>query len=324
MHMGRISGRGERARLERDSFIDEAMHFRVYEHLSKIERDPELRALLVRLSLLEKKHMNLWKAILDEDAVSVPSLFPALVSLQVFVFSIIRRVMGIGFVTKLLGLTEEGTLARFADAIKGITLPESERRHISIIMRDENYTEEVLKKKIRVHEGELNYMRSIVLGLNDGLVEVLAAVVGFAIISRSDLIVIIGGLIIGVSGTLSMAGGAYLSSKSHSLIERNRDSSKSMPATRPRDDAFYTGAYYFIGALIPVLPFMAGISGYYGILASIITVSIVLTIASAVIAIISGTSIKRRIFEMLVISLGASLATIALSSVLKFHFGITI
>ena len=82
--------------------------------------------------------------------------------------------------------------------------------------------------------------------------------------------------------------------------------------------------YYFIGAVIAVLPFLFGLSGLNGIIASIVLVCVVLTLASIIIAIVSYTSIKRRIFEMLAISLAAAFATIVLGTIMKRFFGISV
>ena len=171
--------------------------------------------------------------------------------------------------------------------------------------------------------GKVNNMRSIVLGLNDGLVEVLAAVSGIAVIAMSPWVVALSGMIIGVSGTLSMAGGVYLSTKSHSLIASEERESQS-PRSSPKKQAFYTGVFYFGGAAGVVLPFIFGLSGFPGIAASIIISCTVLTLSSAMVAVLSNTSMSKRIAETLGISLGAVAITVALGIIARFYFGITI
>ena len=132
---------------------------------------------------------------------------------------------------------------------------------------------------------------------------------------------VIGGIIVGISGTLSMAGGAYLSSKSYNLVEEEKKGTRA--SNSPFKDAAYTGIFYFLGSLSSVVPFAAGLSGFAGILTAIIIVSIVLVLASAVIGIVSKTSIKRRSLEMLTISLGAAFVTIILGIILR-SYGIAI
>ena len=160
------------------------------------------------------------------------------------------------------------------------------------------------------------------LGLNDGLVEVLAAVSGIAVIANSPLVVALSGMIIGISGTLSMAGGVYISSKSHGLISSEETDSASYAT--PNKQALYTGVFYLGGAISVVLPFILGMSGFEGIAASLIISSAILVFASTAVAILSSTSITKRISETILISLGAVAITVALGSLMRFYFGISI
>ena len=128
------------------------------------------------------------------------------------------------------------------------------------------------------------------------------------------------GLLAGISGTLSMAGGVYLSARSEALVNKG----SAGDASGPRKEAAYTGFWYFVGSLVPVLPFMLGLQGLAGDLLAMVSVGAALAVASAVIAIMSGTSIRRRAVEMVVISLGAALVTITIGILAKHYFGFTI
>ena len=192
--------------------------------------------------------------------------------------------------------------------------------YIKKMIGEELATEKYISRSIKKYEKGVGYIRSMVLGLNDGLVEILAAVAGLAVLAETGIIVVITGVIIGISGTLSMAAGAYLSSKSHGLVEESEEGNDEEV---PKRAALYTGVFYFFGSLVPILPFV-WLSGFDGIIAAITTVSIVLFIASYIIATISGTSVRKRAFEMLVISLGAAFVTILLAMFVKAEFGITI
>ena len=61
-----------------------------------------------------------------------------------------------------------------------------------------------------------NYVRDLILGFNDGLVSVFAAVAGVAAASARAGVVVIAGLAFAVAGALSMGLGEYLSTKSQS------------------------------------------------------------------------------------------------------------
>ena len=317
----------ERIKLEKSFLAEEIMDHEIFSHLARAEKDSKLKKLLEKLADTEKRHAESWRGLLGEKRAGEVRK-PVLGSLKIFEYLAIRKFLGTAFVSKLLGMNESATLARYKQIISDMQLSADERKHITEIIKDEEETEADLKKSVQEYEGTLNHIGSIVFGLNDGLVEILAAVAGLAVLANSPITVVVGGLIVGVSGTLSMAGGAYLSAKSHGLVEdsinpkneRDREEEKSTPGS----EAFYTGIFYLAGALVPVIPFIVGLQGYAGIVVSVVLVSLVLAIASVVIAIISSSSIKRRVFEMLAISLGAAFATIILGSVVKLYFGITI
>jgi VIT1/CCC1 family predicted Fe2+/Mn2+ transporter len=92
----------------------------------------------------------------------------------------------------------------------------------------------------------------------------------------------------------------------------------------PIKAAYHCGAYYFLGALIAVFPFLVGLHGIEGIALSIVLVCAALTVVSAIVAITSGTSVRRRAFEMLAISLGAAFVTILFGTFARLYFGVSI
>jgi VIT1/CCC1 family predicted Fe2+/Mn2+ transporter len=313
----------ERIAVERKFYLSEMRDYEIYNALASRERNPKLKELLGRIARMEEKHTMLWKKMLDEDAVNIPSRQGTIIAIETAGYTAARRILGVAFVSKLLGRNEVSSLERFSGAVKRVGLTRKARGYLNTIINDEERNEEYLKRSLREHDSGLDYIGSIVLGLNDGLVEVLAAVTGIAVLARAGFIVVVAGMIIGLSGTLSMAGGVYLSAKSHGLVQEG-GGSEEFTGTNPRKDALYTGIYYFFGAMVSIVPFIFGFEGFAGILLAIILVSAVLTFASVVVAVVSNTSIKKRVFEMLAVSLGAAFAAILLGVVMKIKFGITI
>ena len=162
------------------------------------------------------------------------------------------------------------------------------------------------KEKLLEHSPMLNNIRSLIFGMNDGLVEILGAVAGFAAALQQPTLVIAAGFIVAIAGTLSMTGGAYLSVDYEKSIYKKKKTDSSKAA------AFYTGIAYIIGALVPLLPFLFGASGYYALGVSIIITAIILSIVSTVISIVSDTPILERMVKTLLISLGIVAITITL------------
>jgi VIT1/CCC1 family predicted Fe2+/Mn2+ transporter len=313
-----MAGREE---LEKGFLRDELLDRETYARLARGERIAELRQLFEKLAEKEEEHVRIWRTLLGDAGDSVGT--PWLAGPRVLLLSAMRKLLGIAFVTKLLERDEGRGLQRYKEGLSGRSLGERDRAQLRKIIKDEESHELAFAGKVQKYEGELGYTQSIILGLNDGLVEILAVVAGLATVATTSFIVVIIGLIAGISGTLSMAGGVYLSSKSQGLVEEEDGAARNRKIL-PSKEGYYTGVYYFLGAILAVLPFIAGLQGYAGILASIVIVSAALVVASTIIAIISGTSIRRRSLEMLAISLGAAFATILFGTFARIYFGVTI
>ncbi len=297
----------------------ERMHAKMYAYLAAEEDHPKHKRFLKKILGEEKEHEKLLSEILSDEGIR-PSSGP-LFGLRITFYKIISRILGVPFGIAAIERDEDRVIKEYLELLEMM----KDRKHtkkLERIIKDEQIGEAELQENLNDYSEHFDYIKSIIFGLNDGLVEILAVVAGLAVVALTPIVVVIGGIIVGLSGTLSMAGGAYLSSKSYNLVEKEQRGIYG--GTAPVKDAMYTGAFYFIGALVSVLPFAAGLNGFKGILASIILVSIVLLAASAIIGVVSRTSIKKRSAEMLFISLGAALATIILGLILRSYFGIAI
>jgi VIT1/CCC1 family predicted Fe2+/Mn2+ transporter len=85
-----------------------------------------------------------------------------------------------------------------------------------------------------------------------------------------------------------------------------------------------TGVYYFIGSLAPISPFLAMIRGQLGVALAITFSLTLLSIVSAVIAMLSGVGIKRKIFEMDAVALAAAVATFVIGFIARTFLGISV
>lgn len=92
----------------------------------------------------------------------------------------------------------------------------------------------------------------------------------------------------------------------------------------PKVAAKNAAIFYFLGALAPIIPFFLGLSGFHAIILSITFTIIILSIASAFVAVVSGTSIKRKAIETILITLIATLLTYIIGTLAKSLLGIEI
>jgi len=215
-------------------------------------------------------------------------------------------------------------------------------------------------------------IRDFVLGMNDGLVELLGAVTGLsAVYVHNPKIVGISGLIVGVAGALSMGIGAFISVRSQrqvnesvkqrmevlfrvsperakkELVERLLESS--MPEDVAREvaeklssnenamisllmqegeenelrSALYTGLAYLTGIAFPVLPYFIAPSSLLALPFSILLAGTALGIVASVISILSGISIRKKVFEMTSTGLGAAFLSYLFGRLMESLFHIS-
>jgi vacuolar iron transporter family protein len=283
-------------------YNSEIFHHHVFDKLASIEKDAKVKSILEKLSKFEVEHSRIWKEIPGlRKRPSKDTTNPFLIN----AIGAVRRVIGLELTIKIMEYEEVALEAKLHQELNQFGLDSAEKRVFNKIKKSEERGENPLKDNILKYSAVLNNIRSIVLGMNDGLVEILGAVSGFAVALRQPLIVVVAGSIVAIAGTLSMAGGSYLSIEyEKSLYKKKNESSTAA--------ALYTGIAYIIGSAFPLIPFIFGLTGYYAIALSVIVTAIVLTFASTLISVVSDTSISQRIIRTLLISLGIVAVSIAL------------
>ena len=186
----------------------ERLSYQIYSHLAEVEKNRKLKAKLLELKKLDIKHIKVWEETYKELNIETTVKNS---NLKVYSFLLIRKLFGSGLTLTLINSMENRKVSNLSKIFEYI--PEKQKEKIVNYLVEELYQERILKKE-SWESGVLSHIRDVVFGMNDGLVEVLAAVAGFTGAIHNNLLITIAGTIVGLSGTLSMAVGAYLSSKS--------------------------------------------------------------------------------------------------------------
>jgi VIT1/CCC1 family predicted Fe2+/Mn2+ transporter len=84
------------------------------------------------------------------------------------------------------------------------------------------------------------------------------------------------------------------------------------------------GVSYFVGSLAPIMPFAAMVGGRLGIALSTVLSVIFLSVVSAVIAMLSGVSVKRKILQMDAVAISAALGTFVVGFIARTFLGISV
>ncbi|MCW1302212.1 MAG: VIT1/CCC1 transporter family protein, partial [Candidatus Rehaiarchaeum fermentans] len=174
-------------------------------------------------------------------------------------------------------------------------LPKIYKKEIEKTSKDEIKNLKKLFSKINSEN-----VKDAIYAMSDGLVEVLSSISGLSGVFFNHLYVLIGGLIIGVSGTLSMTLGNFFSTLSEKEIEKNIDEKEKKQQVS--QSTKITAIYYLIGAIIPLVSFIANFGKYSLIIAYILT-GVAVFVVNYLIEFISERSNKQIIVRSTLITL---------------------
>ena len=266
----------------------------IYKNIASFAKGKENRRTLMRLSKEELAHCQIWKQYTGED------LKPN--RAKVLFFTLIARILGFTFAVKLMERGEgnaQAEYARLAEEVPEsaeIRFQEEEHEHALLAMLDEE---------------RLQYVGSMVLGLNDALVELTGSLAGFALALQNNRLIALSGLIVGISATFSMASSEFLAARS----EGRTDALKSCS---------YTGVAYLLTVIALIAPYL--------LLPATAFVPALILMLGVVIAIIAGftyyTSVaqeqpfKRRFAEMAIISVSVAVLSFVVGILAKKFLGV--
>ena len=166
---------------------------------------------------------------------------------------------------------------------------------------------------------EKRYAGSIVLGLNDALVELIGALAGLTLALQNSKIIVIAGLITGIAASMSMAASEYLSTKA----DINNFNKKSIIKKKAGPAAFYTGFAYILTVLFLIFPYLILSNVYYSLIWALINAVIIIFAFTYYISIDKG-NFKHRFLEVLIISLGVAAISFVVGFFVRSIFGVNI
>lgn len=276
--------------------VDEITEYYIYSKVAKGIKNDNNRKVLEKIANEEKAHSYVWKKYTNKEV--KPK------KLKVFWYVLISRILGFTFALKLLEKGEEAAGVNYDIIAKEI--PKAKE-----IADDEDRHEKELLGLL--DEEKLKYVGSMVLGLNDALVELTGTLAGLSLAIQNTRIIALSGLITGISATLSMASSEFLSARS----EGRKDALKSCT---------YTGIAYLFTVIILILPFLLLPPEDYLVALGIMIASVVLIIAgfNYYISIAKDLKFKRRFLEMTGISLGVAVISFGIGILVKKFLGVDI
>ncbi|MGC8610669.1 MAG: VIT1/CCC1 transporter family protein [Thermoplasmata archaeon] len=309
-------------------YIGELNDSKIYEELAKNEKNKTFSEKLKNLSMMEKYHAEFYKNLLKKRNAEIPVKSSNLIIKKAKIF---RKIFGLNLTLKYFERSENRTVRDYYEILDSGYLENEEREIMKKIIEDEAEHEDFFEQSSYEVKERTDRIKDSVYGISDGLVEVLASVSGLAPVIINHIFVAIGGFLVGISGTLSMSLGAYLSSKA----EKNYNDSKirtkkiigksheEQNVANPIKSALYTGIFYIIGASIPILSYFF-YSGITAIIVSFTLVIITEAILGSIIALLTNNSILKSAIENASMTFFAALATLILGTFIHNYFHINI
>jgi vacuolar iron transporter family protein len=196
-------------------YRDELRDYANYTTLAERERNPAFQRVLVRIADMELKHSRFWKSILEKRGVTPPDYAPS--AIRTAALRLSQRFVSSALLVSALELGESGAFAKYFACLRHQAITEQERAELRAIVLDEIEHELTFRKESTALG--LGNVRDYVLGMNDGLVEILGAVTGLsAVYASHPRVVGISGLIVGIAGAMSMGIGAFVSVRSQRQV----------------------------------------------------------------------------------------------------------
>ena len=268
----------------------------IYCRLANMQKDGNNRRILEQIGRDESAHAEIISELLGENG-TINKLMVARVVFNAHVF-------GLTFALKLMEKGENSASKTYKniqqDYPKLAKIAEDEERHEAELLGILN-------------DERLNNMGSIVLGLNDALVELTGALAGFTFALSDPVRIAKTGLITGLAAAMSMAASAFLSARADS--QANDETGEN--STGAGKAALYTGIAYVITVFLLIAPYLVFSNVTYALVAMLICALGIIAFFNFYLSVARDTSFKRGFFEMAGISTAVALISYGIGYLLK-------
>lgn len=266
----------------------------IYEKIAAFAKGEENKQTLLRLAREEKAHYEIWKTYTGMEMKPEKG--------KIFKYTFLARTLGFTFAVKLMERGEANAQSEYEVLVQEV------KESVFIRQQEEEHEQALLAM---LDEERLQYVGSMVLGLNDALVELTGSLAGFAFALQNTRLIALSGLIVGISATFSMASSEFLAARS----EGRTDALKSCS---------YTGIAYLLTVIALIAPYLIFPTTQF--------IPALVCMLAVVILIIAGftyyTSVaqdqpfKSRFWEMALISVGVAVVSFIVGILAKKFLGV--
>lgn len=264
----------------------------IYLSLGKRAKDAENGKILVEMAHVEFNHATYIKKYTDLDISPNKK--------KVLLYRFTAWIFGLTFVLKMLERNEKLTSNIYKQYPELMSFSKEEDEHEDQLIR-------------LVNESRLKYIGSIVLGLNDALVEFTGALAGFTLALSNSKLIALTASITAIAGALSMGASEYLSNKTEG-------NSMSQAVT----SAVYTGLAFIITVIALISPFAFIATPIYALILTLTIAILIIALFNFYYAVVCDKSFHKRFAEMAIISFSIAAISFSLGYLLKIFTGINV
>ncbi|MCD6563625.1 MAG: VIT1/CCC1 transporter family protein [Thermoproteales archaeon] len=189
---------------------DELFASKIYARLSKTYKDERIQKKLLMFSKMESNHLSFWINFLRKRGYDTVNILKGS-KIKIYFYSLLFRILGLGLTLRMLESGENEAIELYSELLESSELSGDEKNSLRKILEDEFVHETEFSYEESRFEEFLEHVRDAILGMNDGLVEILSVTTGLAGAYGSPFYVAIGSLIVGLAGALSMGIGSFVS-----------------------------------------------------------------------------------------------------------------
>jgi VIT1/CCC1 family predicted Fe2+/Mn2+ transporter len=267
----------------------------IYKRLARSVKDPENSKILDQIADDELRHYEDWKKYTQLEI--KPNMW------EVWKYYLIGRIFGFTFGIKLMERGEEKAQENYA-ALKG-KVPDIEKW----IHEEEVHEQKLLEM---LDEERLRYAGSVVLGLNDALVELTGALAGLTLALQNVKLIALSGLITGIAASLSMAASEYLATRSENTEKH------------PVRAAVYTGIAYIFTVTLLVLPYLLIQNYIVDLIITLVVAVLIIAVFNYYISVAKDEPFRPRFLEMAGLSLGVATFSFIIGYFIRLWLGVDI
>ena len=266
----------------------------IYEEISKFAKGEENKKVLLRLAQEERAHYEIWKQYTGLEMKPEKG--------KISWYKWMARIMGFTFAIKMMENGESSSQEEYA------ILTNEVEESVFIRQQEEEHEHALLDM---LDEERLQYVGSMVLGLNDALVELTGSLAGFTFALQNTRLTALSGLIIGISATFSMASSEFLAARSEG-----------------RDDALksctYTGIAYLFTVIALIAPYLIFDNANFipALICMLLIVVLIIAGFTYYTSVAQDQPFKSRFLEMATISISVAVISFFVGVLAKKFLGV--